>query len=75
MTVHTETCPLARAAARGEGEGRFEAKGATFHERLRSAFLEIAAREPVRCAVIDATGAPEAVEARVAEAVQDRLGL
>lgn len=66
---------LARAAGRGEGEGRFEAKGAAFHERLRAAFLEIAAREPSRCAVIDATGEPQLVAARIAEAVQERLGL
>jgi len=45
---------LARAAARGEGEGRFEAKGRAFHEALRLAFLEIAAAEPDRCTVIDA---------------------
>jgi dTMP kinase len=66
---------LARAAARGEGEGRFEAKGAAFHERLRAAFLEIAAREPVRCAVIDATGDADAVTLRIAVAVQERLAL
>ena len=66
---------LARAAARGDGEGRFEAKGAAFHERLREAFLEIAAREPGRCAVIDATGDADAVAARIAEAAQERLGL
>jgi dTMP kinase len=66
---------LARAAARGEGEGRFEAKGAAFHERLRAAFLEIAAREPARCAVIDATGDADVVAARIAEAVQERLAL
>jgi dTMP kinase len=66
---------LARAAARGDGEGRFEAKGAAFHERLREAFLEIAAREPGRCAVIDATGDADTVAARIVEAVQERLGL
>ena len=66
---------LRRAAARGEGEGRFEAKGAAFHERLRAAFLEIAAREPVRCAVIDAGGDADRVAARIDEAVRERLAL
>ena len=33
---------LARATGRGDKEARFEAKGAAFHERLRSGFLAIA---------------------------------
>ena len=49
---------LARATARGEAEGRFEAKGTAFHEALRQAFLDIAVREPERCVIIDAQGAP-----------------
>lgn len=65
---------LARAMARGDGEERFETKGREFHERLRQAFLHIAAREPARCVVVDATGEPEAVEARVWTAVSERLG-
>jgi dTMP kinase len=62
---------LARAAARRGGETRFEAKGAAFHKRLRRGFLAIAAAEPERCIVIDATPPPAEVEAtvwRVAEA-------
>lgn len=66
---------LARAKDRADGEARFEAKGRDFHERLREAFLHIAAREPKRCAVIDAAGPPEAVEARIWSAVRERLGL
>lgn len=66
---------LGRAIARGDGEGRFEAKGAAFHERLRAAFLEIAAREPLRCAVVDAAGDADAVAIRIEEVVQERLGL
>jgi dTMP kinase len=46
---------LARAASRGQGEARFEAKGLAFHERLRAAFIAIAAREPERCRVLDAS--------------------
>ena len=45
---------MARAAGRGGGEARFEAKGLAFHERLRAAFLAIAEAEPDRCVVIDA---------------------
>lgn len=64
---------LARAAGRGGGEARFEAKGPEFHERLRSAFLEIAVREPDRCAVVDASGHPDAVAQAVWKVVGERL--
>ena len=64
---------LARAASRGGGEARFEAKGTAFHERLRAAFLRIAEDEPGRCVLIDAARDPEAVEASVWAAVEARL--
>lgn len=66
---------LRRAAARGLGEARFEAKGTAFHETLRQAFLDIAAAEPERCVVLDAGGAPDAVAQAVWTAVSARLGL
>ena len=64
---------LARATTRAGAELRFESKGLAFHERLRAGFLAIAQAEPKRCAVIDATGTVEAVEARVWAAVRERL--
>jgi len=64
---------LARANGRGDAEGRFEAKGQAFHERLRQAFLEIARAEPKRCAVIDAARSPDEVEALIWAAVDARL--
>ncbi|MBI5164386.1 MAG: dTMP kinase [Magnetospirillum sp.] len=66
---------LSRAGGRGGGEDRYERMGLEFHRRLRDGFLAIAARHPHRCAVIDATGSIEAVQARVWAAVKDRLGL
>ena len=66
---------LARAAARGDAEARFEGKGLDFHRRLRAGFLEIAAREPGHCEVIDADQPIEAVEAAIWAAVSRRLGL
>lgn len=63
---------LARAAERG-GEGRFESKGPSFHERLRRAYLDIAAREPERCVVLSAEGDVQAVAARIWEVVTARL--
>ena len=54
---------------------RFEAEDLSFHQGLRKAFLEIAAREPERCAVIDAAQAPGDVAKSVRDVVASRLGL
>lgn len=65
---------LARAGARG-GEARFESKGLAFHEQLRAAYLAIAAAEPQRCRVIDATGTQDDVAAAIDAALSERLDL
>ncbi|WP_375205927.1 dTMP kinase [Hyphococcus sp.] len=64
---------LKRAGAVGGAEQRFESKGAAYHEKVRQAFLEIAQREPERCAVVSADGDAETVAARVRKVVQKRL--
>jgi dTMP kinase len=64
---------LARAAARGE-TNRYEALDPDFHERVRAGFRAIAAAEPERCAVVDATAAPEGVAAEILRLVRSRLG-
>jgi dTMP kinase len=66
---------LARAGLRGGAEARFEAKGEAFHQRLRQAFLAIAAAEPERCALIDAADAPDAVAEAIWGAVAARFAL
>lgn len=66
---------LERAHARAGAEMRFESKGMAFHERLRAGFQAIAAAEPGRCAVIDATASMDAVEAAVWDAIQARLAV
>ena len=66
---------LERAHVRAGAEMRFESKGQAFHERLREGFLAIASAEPGRCAIIDAMGSLEAVEARVWTTVGDRLAV
>jgi dTMP kinase len=66
---------LKRAHARAGSEMRFESKGLAFHERLRAGFLAIARAEPDRCAVVDASGALDEVEAAVWAAVEDRLAV
>lgn len=70
---------LARAAerrrARGEAADRFEAEDAGFHERLRRAFLDIAANDSGRCALIDASRGPDVTEEAIWHVVESRLGL
>lgn len=65
---------LRRAGSRGGDEDRFERMGVAFHERMRRGYLAVAAADPSRCAVIDATGAVEAVRAAVVAALDARLG-
>jgi dTMP kinase len=66
---------LERAARRrGNGAGdRFEAEALDFHKKLREAYLELAGGEPDRCAVIDATPAPDSVADAVWAVVNARL--
>jgi dTMP kinase len=64
---------LARAHARAGAEMRFESKGMAFHERLREAFLAIAAAEPDRCVLIDAATDMDSVEQAVWRTVTERL--
>jgi len=54
---------LRRATA--TGADRLEAEDLAFHERVRAGFLAIAASEPERVRVVDATGEVETVAARV----------
>jgi dTMP kinase len=59
---------------RGQAEAdRFEREGTDFHEKLRAAYLGIAASEAGRCVVIDATPAKDAVAKSVWQAVLTRL--
>ncbi|MDU1672052.1 MAG: dTMP kinase [Bradyrhizobium sp.] len=66
---------LKRAAAR-RGAGapdRFEAEDIKFHKGLRDAFHKIAADDPKRCVLIDATAGPDPVSLLVWDAVRERL--
>lgn len=68
---------LARAAGRlaeGAARDRFESELLGFHRRLRQAFLDLAAAEPTRCVVLDASAPAEEVAELAEEAVRARLG-
>jgi dTMP kinase len=54
-------------------EDRYERMGRDFHQRLRDGFLDIAGREPGRCAVIDARAAVDEVQAAIHAVVRQRL--
>jgi len=61
---------LERARSRqGGAADRFEAEAEAFFERVRTAYLELARREPKRICVIDASVPLEAVEQQVAAAL------
>src|SRR5919204_3776659 len=66
---------LKRAAAR-RGAGapdRFESEDIKFHQDLRDAYRQIAAEDPERCVLIDASASPEAVAAEVWAALRDHM--
>jgi dTMP kinase len=62
------------AARRGTGTpDRFEAEDVKFHQELREGYKQIAAAEPQRCVLIDATADPATVAATIWAALRDRL--
>ncbi|MGJ4900154.1 dTMP kinase [Bradyrhizobium sp. HKCCYLRH2060] len=66
---------LQRAAAR-RGSGapdRFEGEDIKFHKGLRDAFHKIAAEDPRRCVLVDATASADTVSQLVWDAVRERL--
>ena len=70
---------LARAGGRHAGgnarEDRYERMDTAFHQRLRDGYLDIARRNPERCAVVDATKDEKAVHEWIRTLVHNRLGL
>ncbi len=70
-------CPitegLARARSRSAAADRFEGEAAAFHERVRAGFLALAAAEPDRFFVVDATRPIEGVQAAILAETERRL--
>ena len=64
---------LARTVERGGSEGRFEAKGEAFHQKVRQGFLARAKREPNRIVKIDAARPTDDVAKDVISAVKPLL--
>lgn len=58
----------------GGGSDRFEALGMDFHVRVRAGYLELAAADPERWAILDADRPATEVRDDIAALVADRLG-
>ena len=65
--------PEAARRRRNAVPDRMEAEDAGFSARVRRCFLDLAAAEPDRFVVIDATAAPDGVLTRALEAVEGRM--
>lgn len=63
----------ARLAARSGGPDRYERFDADFAARIAAGFRAIAAADPARCALIDATGSIDSIAATIAATVAARL--
>lgn len=65
---------VAYARATAGGADRMEAEGLAFQERVRAAYLSLAAEEPERVRVVDALGEKDEVAARALAALADLWG-
>lgn len=66
---------MARASARRgkQAADRFERETPEFHQKLREAYLELAASEPERCVLVDARAEKEQVAEHIWNVVAQRL--
>jgi dTMP kinase len=68
------TAARARMTARATKDDAIESRGPDYHERVRQAFLDIARANPQRCAVLDASMAPDDVAGAAMKLIDQRLG-
>ncbi|MER7455671.1 dTMP kinase [Micromonospora sp. NPDC126480] len=65
---------LSRVASRGENPDHLEAESIGFHERVRYAFLDLAAADPKRYLVLDASRRADEIAGAVAGRIDEMLG-
>jgi len=70
VEVGLERAKLRRGEAMAD---RFEAENVEFHQKLRDAYLAIAAEQPERCVVIDASAPKEIVARKIWSVVGGKL--
>jgi dTMP kinase len=63
------------SGGRSGAETRFEHEALAFHDRVRHGYLELAAREPSRIKIIDASLSEEAVRAAIIRILVSRFSL
>ena len=63
----------ARARARDDESDRIGGRPEGYHQKVDLAFRQIAAEEPERVRIIDASGSPEEVTSRLLDAIADLL--
>ncbi len=61
------------SGSRGNGESRFEKEALAFHRKVRAGYLDLAAGEPQRFAVVDAARSEAAVRETIFEILDRRL--
>jgi dTMP kinase len=66
---------IRRAGRRAPTRDRYESMDLQFHQRVRSAFIEIARRDALRYAVVDAASDVRQVQLAVRDVVRTRLGV
>ena len=66
---------LRRAGQRHGDETRFERMDMEFHQQVRAGFLAIAAREPERCVVLNATAATDSLHGQILDSIRKKTGL
>jgi len=72
VLMHDEAAERARARDNGSSD-RIGGRSADYHRKVDNAFRIIAAEEPERVKLIDASGAREEVTRRLFDAVADLL--
>jgi dTMP kinase len=73
LTVLLDMDPLAGLARRTRSADRLEAEPASFHDRVRAGFLALAADDPGRYLVLDATRPPQELTHEITDRIQALL--
>jgi dTMP kinase len=74
LDVPTEVGLRRKAGGRGDAWNRMEQKEIAYHERVRAGYLAMAAQDPDRWIVVDATEDVGAVWTAICDLVAERLG-
>jgi dTMP kinase len=69
-----ESVSKTRLSARGSAPDRYELMGADIMARITAGFRDIAAAEPERCVLVDATQLAEAVAGNMRRIIRERTG-